>query len=228
MFWTALLLGFAGSFHCMGMCSPLVIAVTNLSTRVLISRMIYNAGRIVTYGIFGSIIASAGWMFPTIKYQNLVSIVLGFALLSIGVAGVSIIKIPFITSLLGKFSLFLKTMFSKFLQRKSYVSTFALGSLNGVLPCGLSFLALTYCVTLPSPTDGFLFMIAFGVGTLPVMLGFTSALTWIVTRLNLQIKSMTASMLIFSGLLLIGRIFFIHLRHAENIPQGVVDIVLCR
>jgi sulfite exporter TauE/SafE len=228
MFWTAFILGFAGSFHCMGMCSPLAMAVTNLSTKIFLSRFIYNTGRIVTYGIFGSIVASAGLMFPMIKYQNLLSIILGFALLMIGLAGVSIIRIPFLTSALGNFSLLLKRLFSKWLQKKSHLSTFAVGSLNGVLPCGLSFLALTYCVTLSGPVDGFMFMLAFGAGTLPVMLGFTGAFSWIVSRLNLRAKSMTTGMLILSGLLLVGRVFFIHLPHAASVPQGVVDIVLCK
>jgi sulfite exporter TauE/SafE len=147
MFWTAFILGFAGSFHCMGMCSPLAMAVTNLSSKVMLSRILYNAGRILTYGILGSIVASAGLMFPMIKYQNLLSIILGLALLAIGLAGVSMIKIPFVTSALGNFSVFLKGSFSKWIQKKNRLSTLMLGSLNGVLPCGLSFLALTYCVT---------------------------------------------------------------------------------
>jgi sulfite exporter TauE/SafE len=228
MLWTAIILGFAGSFHCMGMCSPLAMAVTNLSTKVFLSRLIYNTGRIVTYGILGSIVASTGLIFPMIKYQNLLSIMLGLALLIFGLAGVSIVKIPFVTSALGNFSLFLKGLFSKWLQKKSHLSTFAIGSLNGILPCGLSFLALTYCVMLSGPFDGFMFMSAFGFSTLPVMLGFTTAFSWMVSRFNLRIKSLTTGMMILSGLLLIGRVFFIHLPHAESIPQGVVDIVLCR
>jgi hypothetical protein len=60
------------------------------------------------------------------------------------------------------------------------------------------------------------------------MLGFTSLFHWAISRFNLQVKSITTSMLILSGLLLIGRVFFVHLPHADNGQQGVIDIVLCR
>jgi uncharacterized protein len=169
-----------------------------------------------------------GLGFPLTKYQNLISILLGISLLTIGLAGVSVIKIPFLTKALGSFSVFLKSLFSKFIQRRTHLSTLTLGALNGILPCGLSFLALTYCLTLAGPSDGFIFMSVFGLGTLPVMLGFTSAFYWIVKRLNIQVKSMMTGMLVLSGVLLIGRVFFIHLPHTENLQQGVVDIVLCR
>jgi sulfite exporter TauE/SafE len=212
----------------MGMCSPLAMSITNLSANAIASRILYNFGRIMTYGILGAVVATVGLGFPLIKYQNLISILLGISLLVIGLAGVSVIKIPIMTKALGSFSVFLKSQFSKFIQRKTYLSTFTLGSLNGILPCGLSFLALTYCLTLAGPSDGFIFMSAFGLGTLPVMLGFTSVFSWIVNRFNVQVKPMTTGMLILSGLLLIGRVFFIHLPHAENLQQGVVDIVLCR
>jgi len=228
MLWTAFILGFAGSLHCMGMCSPLAMSVTNLSSNVILSRIVYNLGRIATYGIFGVIVASVGLGFPLTKYQNLLSILLGISLLVIGLAGVTIIRVPFLTNVLGRFSLLLKRLFSKFLKRKNHLSTLTLGSLNGVLPCGLSFLALTYCLTLAGPDDGFIFMIAFGLGTLPVMLGFTSVFHWMVSRLNVQVKSITTSMLILSGLLLIGRVFFVHVPHADSVQQGVIDIVLCR
>src|SRR5688572_6998809 len=157
MIWTALIIGFAGSLHCLGMCSPLAMAVTNLSPSIILNRLLYNLGRIITYGIMGAAIATIGMGFPLIKYQNLLSIVLGASLLVIGLTGVSAVRIPLVSKGLGGFSMFLKETFSKFLQRRSYGATFLLGSLNGVLPCGLSFLALTYCLTLAGPADGFIF-----------------------------------------------------------------------
>lgn len=228
MLWTAFILGFAGSLHCMGMCSPLAMTVTNMSSKIIAARLLYNLGRIITYGVLGIVVASVGFTLPLEKYQNLLSILLGIALLAIGITGISAIRIPFITKALEHFSLLLKKLFSKFLQRRSYTSTFILGSLNGVLPCGLSFLALTYCVTLARPVDGFVFMAAFGAGTLPVMLGLTSFFRWIVGKFKVSTKTLTTGMLILSGVLLIGRPFFIHLPHANNIQEGVVDIVLCR
>jgi uncharacterized protein len=228
MLWTAVILGFTGSLHCLGMCSPLAMAVTKMSSTAILSRLLYNLGRILTYGILGSMVATVGLGAPIIKYQNIVSILLGILLVVIGFQGISLNKVPVITRTLGAVSLFLKKLFSKFLQQKSHLSTFTLGALNGILPCGLSFLALTYCITLQGPADGFIFMSAFGLGTLPVMLGFTSVFHWVINTFKVQTKSITTGLLILSGLILIARVFFIHLPHADSVQQGVVDIVLCR
>jgi uncharacterized protein len=228
MLWTAIILGFAGSFHCMGMCSPLAMAVTNLSGNVIVNRLLYNGGRIFTYALLGGTVASIGLGFPLMRYQSLLSILLGIVLVVIGFAGISFVNVPIITKTLGRASLFIKKLFSKFIQTKSYTSTFILGSLNGVLPCGLSYLALTYCLTLAGPSEGFIFMIAFGIGTLPAMLGFTGIFYWIIDRFKFQTYKLTTGMLIVSGLLLIGRVFLIHAPHVNTFHESVVDIVLCR
>jgi uncharacterized protein len=228
MLWTAIILGFAGSFHCMGMCSPLAMAVANLSPNVIVNRVFYNGGRIFTYALLGGVVASIGLGFPLMRYQNLLSILLGILLVVIGFTGNSFIKVTVITKTLGRASLFVKKLFSKFIQTKSYASTFILGSLNGLLPCGLSFLALTYCLTLAGPSDGFIFMIAFGIGTVPAMVGFTSIFYWIIDRFKFKINQLTTGMLIVSGLLLIGRVFLVHAPHVNPVHKSVVDIVLCR
>jgi sulfite exporter TauE/SafE len=228
MIWSALIIGFAGSLHCLGMCSPLAMAVTSRSAAGLLNRAVYNLGRIITYGCIGSIVASFGLFFPMVNYQNLISILLGVSLLVIGLTGFSAIRVPFLTSSLGKFSVFLKQLFARFLYHKNYRSTFLLGSLNGVLPCGLSFLALTYCLTLGGPVDGFFFMLWFGLGTLPVMLGMTSIFNWLLNRFKFDINKLTTGMLILSGTLLIVRVFVLHLSHEQTSPKEVIDIVLCR
>jgi uncharacterized protein len=228
MIWTALVIGFAGSLHCLGMCSPLAMAVTNMSPAIVLNRLLYNLGRILTYGSMGAVISTIGMGFPLIRYQNLVSIVMGVSLLVIGFAGGTAFRIPFISQGLGSFSIFLKGMFSRFLKKRGYGSTFLLGSLNGVLPCGLSFLALTYCLTLAGPAAGFIFMIGFGIGTFPVMIGLTGIFYWVLNRFHLNVRTITTGMLMLSGVIMIARVFILHLPHANSIQEGVVDIVLCR
>jgi sulfite exporter TauE/SafE len=193
----------------------------------MVNRLLYNAGRIFTYGIFGGIIASFGLAFPLVKYQNLLSILLGIAMLVIGLTGFSAVRIPLLTSALGQVGKFLKKIFGPLLMKKGGASTLLLGSLNGMLPCGLSFLALTYCITLAGPIDGFNFMIWFGIGTLPVMLGFTSVFYWLVNRLKLGVASVSTVMIVASGILLIARVVVGSVHHARTIQEGV-DIVLCR
>ena len=229
MLWTALIMGFAGSLHCLGMCSPLAMAVTNLSPSVLLSRLLYNAGRIATYGLLGSMVSSIGFAFPLFKLQNLLSFLLGIALIVFGLAKISSIRVPFFTNVLGIISGKLKSLFSRFIHRKNRVSVFVLGSLNGLLPCGLSFLALASCLTIAGPLEGFNFMLLFGLGTLPVMLGFTSMFHLVLKRFHFSMPSLTRGLMIISGVLLIARVFLIHdSAPAENFTDVVVDIVVCR
>jgi uncharacterized protein len=223
---TALIMGLTGSLHCVGMCSPLAMAVGNMNTRAFLNRVIYNAGRIVTYGVLGLTIAGVGLAFPISKFQNLISIFLGIILLLAG-TGLLKVNIPILSSAIGKLTVTLKKLFTRFLNRKNFGSVFLLGTLNGMLPCGLVWIALTYSFTLQSAMEGFSFMILFGIGTLPVMLGFTSVITQLLQRFNFNFQGITSAMLILSGILLIVRVFFLHLPHQHSLQQGVVDIVLC-
>lgn len=227
MWITALILGFTGSFHCIGMCSPLALAVTSMKGHVLLNRFLYNAGRILVYGFFGAAISTAGTLLPISGFQNLLSVVLGVILLVIGITGISGVSIPFLTDFLQRFSSFLKLRFSMLLKRKSYTTTFILGSLNGILPCGLTFIALSYCLTLDGPLDGFAFMLLFGAGTLPVMFGLTAVISLIVTKFHLNMRRVTTAVLILSGCLLIARVFVMSVSHAHSVEEGI-DIVLCR
>ena len=227
MFITALVMGFAGSFHCIGMCSPLAMAVSNLSSHATLNRVIYNSGRILTYGILGAIVGTVGGVLPFSEFQNLLSIVLGISLLLIGVLGVTNITVPGLTSILQRVTSKLKLLFSKFLQRKNYLSTFILGSLNGILPCGLTFLALAFCLSLNGPVDSFNYMLVFGLGTLPAMLGLTTVIMSLVRRFKIRLQKVTTAMLILSGCVLIARVFLLHQHHLPE-GYGVVDIILCR
>lgn len=65
----------------------------------------------------------------------------------------------------------LKSVFGRLLQRRALASQFLLGALNGLLPCGLVYIAAAGAATTLSPLGGALHMAAFGAGTLPMMLG---------------------------------------------------------
>lgn len=229
MIYTALIMGLAGSLHCIAMCSPLVITVSKLHPTFAATRFIYNAGRIFVYGILGAIVGTAGWTLSfSSSIQNFLSLLFGISLLFFAVSGVKNIRIPGLTFLLQKTSHGLKNIFARFLKQKNYASIFILGSLNGILPCGLTFIALTFCLTLNSPLLSFYFMLLFGVGTLPVMLGFTGLFQYVTHHFNITFKNITSTLLFVCGCLLIVRVLFFHHTDATHDGQQVVDIILCR
>lgn len=228
MLLTALLMGIAGSLHCAGMCSPLILAVTANRPHIA-QKVVYNSGRIFTYGLLG-IVASIGGAFIQLSaYQQVLSILVGGMLLLIGLGGFSGVKIPLLTSAVVHITLWLKRKFGFVLQHKGPWSSVLLGMLNGLLPCGLTYLAMTYCLSLTAWWEGFIFMFVFGLGTWPVMLGATSLLGFSGVFLKRNLSRMTTILFVISGCLLIGRGVFIHshqpVRDADSLIQSEV---ICR
>jgi sulfite exporter TauE/SafE len=181
------------------------MAVSGLSRTIWINRILYNGGRILTYGIMGALVGAFGAIAGLTGLQNILSVGLGLLLILFGVVGVSHLRIPFITPLVLIFSGRLKMLFGNQLKSKTKMSLLILGAINGLLPCGLTYFALTYCITLPNAQEGFVFMLTFGAGTLPAMLGLPSMLQAIASRTKVRIQRFSAVMMIALGALLLFR-----------------------
>ena len=186
LIWTAFVLGLVGSLHCAVMCGPLVLAVTGARAAgrpVRCSRFIYHAGRLTVYAGLGALFGAVGKTFALAGMQRFADADGGVALLqrwlSI-VAGVSILMgLLFSTRLaflvpFSRLVVKLKSVFVRLLQRRTLASQFFLGLINGLLPCGLVYIAAAGAATTLSPAIGALHMIAFGVGTLPMLLGVST------------------------------------------------------
>ena len=226
MWLTALILGITGSLHCAGMCSPLVIAVSKLRHPAIVNRLLYNGGRVLTYAVLGASMSAFGSLFGFSQFQNGLSIAFGSLCILIGIAGVQRFQIPLLTPVVQRISSVIKSLFVKIFEHKSWLSISFLGMLNGLLPCGLTTLALTNCILLPTAQDGFLFMLLFGAGTLPVMLGLVSIVQKLITRFNLTFQQMARFSLIGLGLLLISRSFLVH-AHLP-VTEASTGIEVCR
>lgn len=228
MWLTAFMIGLAGSLHCAGMCSPLAMTLTN--RRAMGGRVLYNLGRITTYGVLGAVVASLGFLFPFERFQNLLSVLLGLSLLVMASAGITGIRIPLITQAAIRFTGGLKKMFAGFMKNKNTGTLLLLGALNGMLPCGLTFLALAFCITLAGPLEGFAYMLCFGAGTLPVMLGLVSLAGLLTNKLHWSTRKITTGVMLLSGMLLIARVFITHHpeSHVTYSAPVAVDIVICR
>ncbi len=203
MIGVALTLGLLGSLHCAGMCSPLLMAVTVRHSQ-LYKKAVYNLGRTSTYALLGALAAQLGSWVGLSLYQQFVSIALGALLLAVGLGTVGT-SAAFAHPLLLKVVGPLKKLFGKALGNHHLPGLFLLGMLNGMLPCGLTMLAIGYCFMMPSFQEGALFMLAFGLGTWPVMLGFTHFIQLIVSKINIRLSRVVVGAMIVSGVLLIGR-----------------------
>jgi sulfite exporter TauE/SafE len=154
-----------------GMCGPLALSLPVVAAHPagrMFYTLLYNLGRVVTYAVLGAVLGLIGASFALVGFQQAVSIIAGLLILIYLLwprskwllAGNSRIQLFFgaIRSSLGK-------LFSK----KNYHSVFFIGLLNGLLPCGLVYMAIAGAVSTASVYKSSMFMAAFGLGTLPVM-----------------------------------------------------------
>lgn len=170
MIWAAFIMGLLGSLHCVGMCGPLMLALPESGTgrsRFVSSQVLYHSGRITTYVLLGIAAAAFASTFRTAGFQQAVSIVSGVILLILSLhlllpAHIKI-KSPFNGTLITR----LKTQMSLYLKKNGLLNRYILGALNGLLPCGLVYIALASANIHRSFTESTLFMAWFGLGTIP-------------------------------------------------------------
>jgi sulfite exporter TauE/SafE len=201
--WTAFLLGLVGSLHCAGMCGPLALALPATGrTRAsfLLGRLNYNLGRILTYSLLGAVVGLVGESLALAGLQRWVSLAAGLAIL-LGLIASS--RYALDTPAVRLVS-WLKSGFARLLQQRSLSSLLVLGLLNGLLPCGLVYAACAGAVAAGGFFSGTQYMLAFGLGTLPMMLGLGlvgKQLHWVI-RFKFQ-RLIPASLLLLSSLLIL-------------------------
>ena len=167
---SAAALGFFSSGHCLGMCGPLVLALPVSEKSPFLSvayRVIYNAGRILTYAFLGAAIALAGLTLSLGGLQAKVSYIAGGLVIVF-----SLIQLmPFFHSrFFSALHARIARLFSGFIRSPSFMRFFALGGVNGFLPCGMVTAALAASLAADGFSGSSLYMVFFGLGTFPAML----------------------------------------------------------
>lgn len=155
----------------MGMCGPIALAISSQdNSRFLTNKVIYNLGRTVTYSFLGLLVGAVGLSLQLAGLQQWFSILTGGLIILMaffykrserwvsGATGFS--------NLAGK----VKKGLGKYLKMGGRKAFFAGGLINGLLPCGMVYIALLASLALQDPLKGGIYMMAFGLGTVPLML----------------------------------------------------------
>lgn len=211
MEWTisiALLLGLGTSLHCVGMCGPIAFSLgINAANKLkfTVKNLTYQFGRVTTYTVLGIILGIVGQGFSMAGLQQVLSITIGVLMIAFVVvprikSGTNF-KIGFIENWMLK----LKITLSKFLRKQDISSLYITGLLNGLLPCGMVYIALTASLAWGSFYGSALFMFLFGLGTIPLM--FTTVLFGQIISLKQRqfILGLVPYITIFLGILFIIR-----------------------
>jgi len=177
MLWSAFILGLFGGMHCAGMCGPIALALPAQKSFAagFVRKSLYNSGRVLTYSTMGAFAGLIGMSFNLAGWQQGLSIFLGVVLIGgLVMMGFKNLNIPMVGPVV-KITHNVKKYFSIFLNKKSAGASIALGIINGFLPCGLVYIALTASMAAGSPESSALYMAIFGLGTFPMMLTISLA-----------------------------------------------------
>jgi sulfite exporter TauE/SafE len=173
MITTAFLLGVLGSAHCIGMCGPLALAVPSpkhsFAAR-LGSALAMNGGRILTYALIGAGFGLFGRGLQLAGLQQVVSITLGVVII-LGLLLPRVFHSMGVGRVAGTFVMRAQGLMAKQLRRTSPEGLFFTGMLNGLLPCGMVYLAAAGALAQDGWLEGSLFMAIFGLGTWPALIG---------------------------------------------------------
>ncbi|SHH40923.1 sulfite exporter TauE/SafE family protein [Winogradskyella jejuensis] len=169
---TAFALGLLGSLHCVGMCGPIAFMLPvdrSNSLKKITQIAIYHFGRLLAYSLIGLVFGIVGKSLYIFGFQQQLSI-------GIGVLMIALVLIPYKT--IGKYNLSkpmyriiskVKSSLGAALKKKTSDTFLTIGFLNGFLPCGLVYMAVFGSIATGSLTSGSLYMVLFGLGTIPLM-----------------------------------------------------------
>lgn len=197
-------MGLAGSLHCAGMCGPIMLVLPFAQLRKWqrpLGLLLYHSGRISVYALLGVLIySSASLIHP--QWQMAASMILGFLLLLLGM-------LTLMPGLWPGFRLpwsgWVQKGLQQLLARRGWWLLFPMGMLNGLLPCGMVYMALALSATAPAVGNAVLGMIAFGVGTAPMLVAITLLKSKVAFLAQNRWRAYTPYLMLFFGLLFMVR-----------------------
>ena len=203
---TALLLGLMGSLHCVGMCGPIALSLPlrgNTIVQKIWGSILWSLGRIVTYSLMGALFGLIGAGFKLIGYQQVISVTIGI-LMILSVFLPSIFKKYASVGLLSLFNPIRKGM-QKLFQEKNNKALFLIGIFNGLLPCGLVYMAVAGAIGMADFRLAIAYMALFGLGTLPMLLMISMLGNVISQTIRKKINQMVPIVVVLIGVIFILR-----------------------
>ena len=172
MLYTAFIFGLISSFHCIGMCGPIAMMLPvdrNNQAKKVTQIMTYHIGRLTAYGTIGLFFGLIGKGFFMAGMQQKLSIFIGVLMLFVVLVPQKVVARYNFSKLVFKIVSNVKQHLGSQFKNKSYKSLFTIGLLNGFLPCGMVYVALFGAMAMQSASFGIIYMLLFGLGTVPMM-----------------------------------------------------------
>lgn len=205
MLYSALIFGLISSLHCIGMCGPIAMMLpvdrTN-SVKKVSQIMMYHFGRLLAYASIGLVFGLVGKGFFLAGIQQKLSIFIGVAMIITILTPERVLANYNFSKPIYRLIAQIKTSLGKQFKNKSYQSLFTIGLLNGFLPCGMVYVALFGAIAMQSVPFGILYMLLFGLGTIPMM----SSVTYLNSVMTLPFRNKIQKVIPYVGVI-IGVLF---------------------
>lgn len=205
---TAFFFGLISSFHCIGMCGPIAMMLPvdrNNQAKKTSQIITYHLGRLSAYAAIGLVFGLLGKGLFLAGIQQKLSIFIGVAMITIILIPEKVFaKYNFSKPVFKLISKIKSTLGSQF-KNKSYKSLFTIGLLNGFLPCGMVYVALFGAIAMQSESLGVLYMVLFGLGTVPMMSSVVYLNSFLTIPVRNKIQKFIPYVAVIIGILFIFR-----------------------
>lgn len=206
IFISGFILGTISSFHCVGMCGPLALSLPLASysaSKKVLGIILYNLGRVSTYSFLGLLFGFLGRQIFIAGFQQMFSITVGVLILCFFLLSKFRKKSGRFSP--NQFYIKVQSLVAGFLRIRNLTGFYLTGLANGLLPCGMVYLAITGAMATSNPWQGMEFMAAFGLGTIPALMLLSFAGFIISIRARSFIRKLTPYAFLLMGVLLIMR-----------------------
>ena len=207
MLYSAFFFGLISSFHCIGMCGPIALMLpverNNPSKRV-IQIITYHLGRLTAYALIGLVFGLVGKGFFLAGIQQRLSVFIGVAMIITILTPERFLANYNFSKPVYRLISKIKSSLGKQFKNKSYQSLFTIGLLNGFLPCGMVYVALFGAIAMQNVPFGILYMLLFGIGTIPMM----SSVTYLNSIMTVSFRNKIQKAIPYVGVI-IGILFIL-------------------
>lgn len=190
------------------MCGPIAMMLPvdrNNQAKKTSQIITYHLGRLSAYAAIGLVFGLLGKGLFLAGIQQKLSIFIGIAMITIILIPEKVFaKYNFSKPVFKLISKIKSTLGSQF-KNKSYKSLFTIGLLNGFLPCGMVYVALFGAIAMQSETLGVLYMVLFGLGTVPMMSSVVYLNSFLTIPVRNKIQKFIPYVAVVIGILFIFR-----------------------
>ena len=226
MLWSSLIFGLLGSFHCMGMCGPIAFMLPvdrSHSTKKVVQISVYHLGRLISYAIIGLLFGVIGKGLYLFGIQQQLSIAIGILMIIFVVVPAHVFYKYNFSRPVYKFISKIKSALGKSLKKKTTDTFLTIGFLNGFLPCGLVYMAVFASLTMQNLAHSSIYMILFGLGTIPLMTTAIYFGKFLNTTIKQRIQKAIPVFVVVIGLLFILRGLGLGIPYIS--PAPMADVV---